>query len=353
MHTKRDPGLDLIRASAMTAVFAVHFFLNSGFYEVQSGGWAMTLGVLVRTQLMVCVPLFLILTGWLQKDRIWSWDYYKGIGSLLATYVLASILCAVFRALFLDGVWSPVAWMRDLLAFRLAPYGWYIELYLGLFLLIPFLNAAWRGLKNKRARQCLVITVVFLSIGPSLNVISMHFGWKTVLSGWDNLYPVAYYFLGCYLRDYPPRWSRKGLLLMDAAAVLAGGLLHAYQAIGEPFGFFALTYWNGFFTFLAVVSVFQLLRSCPFERAPRRVRRTVSLMASLSLPAFLVSWVPDQIAYGLLKRLVPTMVQRFPWGLVTVPFVLAGSILLSLGLKGVQRGLRRILSWGRKVTPSP
>ena len=76
-------------------------------------------------------------------------------------------------------------------------------------------------------------------------------------------------------------------------------------------------------------------------------------MASLSLPAFLVSWVPDQIAYGLLKRLVPTMVQRFPWGLVTVPFVLAGAILLSLGLKGVQRGLWRILPGRHKVTPSP
>ncbi len=352
MKTTRDPGLDLIRASAMTAVFAVHFFLNSEFYEVPSGGWAMTLGIVVRTQLMVCVPLFLILTGWLQKDRTWSWSYYRGIGALLMTYVLASLFCAVFRALFLGGSWSPVAWLRDLLLFRLAPYGWYIALYLGLFLLIPFLNVAWREVRSKRARQCLVLTVAVLSFGPSLNVLSMHFGWQMALPGWEQLYPVAYYFLGNYLRDEPPKCNWKWFLLLDLAAVLAGGLLHAYQAKGEPFGFFALTYWNGFFTALAATSVFQLLRSCPFARAPQRVREVVSRVAALSLPAFLLSWIPDQIAYGLLNQLVPSMVQRFPWGLVTVPFVLLASILLSLLLNGVQRGLWRMLSGGRKVTLS-
>lgn len=353
MKTNRDLNLDFIRVVAMTTVFAVHFFLNSGFYDTMSGGWAMTLGILVRTQFMVCVPLFLVLTGYLQKKRTWSWDHYRSIGPFLITYVLASIACAVYRGIFLSGTWSPKEWLRGILSFQLAPYSWYIELYLGLFLLIPFLNAMWRGLSSKRAKQCLVLTVAFLSIAPSLNVISMHFNWQVILRRWDELYPVAYYFVGCYLQEYPPKWNWKWFLLSDIAATLMGGLLHAYRAIGETFQYFELTYWNGLFTFVATISVFQILRSCHLTAVPPKVQRAISLIASLSLPAFLVSWIPDQIAYGILNRAVPTMTQRFPWGLLTVPFVFVVSVLLSLCLEQIRKLIQALFGRLRSLTPSP
>ena len=46
---------------------------------------------------MICVPLFLLLTGYLMKNKELSIKYYKGIGNTLFVYVLASIACVLFK----------------------------------------------------------------------------------------------------------------------------------------------------------------------------------------------------------------------------------------------------------------
>lgn len=346
MEGRRDRQLDLIRAAAVVCVIAVHFFINCGFYEIPSGGETMTCGILLRTQLMVCVPLFLLITGYLQGEKVWDRSYGKKFASFLLTYVLASLCCALYRGAFLQGPWSPKEWLRGLLSYRLAPYAWYIELYIGLFLLIPFLNLIWRGSKTRRGRGLLVGILVFLAVAPSLNPIAVAFGWKVFPGRWEGLYPVAYYFTGRYLRDYPPRWGWPWLVLVDLLAVVQGGLLHAYQARGECFGFFAPTYWNGAYTYLASVCVFLLLKKVPLARVPQGVQRGISRVAVLSLPIFLVSWVPEQVLYPLLNGRVPLVGYRLPWLPVMVAAVLAGSVVLALLVDWVQRGLEALARKG-------
>lgn len=34
-------------------------------------------------------------------------------------------------------------------SFKAAPYGWYVGMYMGLYLMIPFLNKAWNGFEEK------------------------------------------------------------------------------------------------------------------------------------------------------------------------------------------------------------
>lgn len=339
MKTTRDFPLDFIRAAAAVSVIAVHFFLNSGFYDVPASSLPRA-GIFLRTQFMVCVPLFLLLTGYLQRSKTWNRSYYRGLGSLLLTYVLASVLCGVFRAAFLGGTWSPVQWLQEILSFSLAPYGWYIELYIGLFLLVPFLNTAWNALPSRRVKLLLVLTTVFLSIFPSLNTISLYFGWQAIPERWAALYPVAYYFTGCYLRESLPKIRWPLLLLVDVLAVLAGGSLHIIQAGEEPFGFFPITYWNGILTYCATLCVFLLLKKGTFSHFPHLLKKGVSLIASLSLPIFLLSWIPDQIAYTTLGSAIPQVADRLPWICVTVPFVLVCSVVMAWLLNKVQTLLR-------------
>ena len=54
-----------------------------------------------------------------------------------------------------------------LLDFTGAPYSWYIEMYLGLFLLIPFLNILYNNLASQRHKQILVITFVICIAGSN------------------------------------------------------------------------------------------------------------------------------------------------------------------------------------------
>ena len=79
---KRNVNIDLVKCIAVFSVISVHFFANTGFYDKTISGSNMHIAVLFRTLFMICVPLFMIVTGYLMKNKILSKKYYLGISSL-------------------------------------------------------------------------------------------------------------------------------------------------------------------------------------------------------------------------------------------------------------------------------
>lgn len=73
----RDYNLDLIRVFALYTVVSVHFFLNSGFYSQDMIGFKMFIKCIIRSFFIICVPLFLLLTGYLMKDKVYQKNIIK------------------------------------------------------------------------------------------------------------------------------------------------------------------------------------------------------------------------------------------------------------------------------------
>ena len=74
--TKRNLNADLIRCVAVFSVISVHFLLNGGFYKQEVCGIPMLVMCMYRSFFMTCVPLFLILTGYLMGRKKLSKGYY-------------------------------------------------------------------------------------------------------------------------------------------------------------------------------------------------------------------------------------------------------------------------------------
>ena len=87
--SQRNIGLDLTRILAFLSVVSVHFFLNTDFYKIPIKGKRMLVLATLRTSFMVCVPLFLLLTGYLVSYKKISLEaeslkkYYKKIIQVL------------------------------------------------------------------------------------------------------------------------------------------------------------------------------------------------------------------------------------------------------------------------------
>ena len=237
---RRNSSLDIIRIVAAFTVLSVHFFLHNGFYgETVSidKGPQMFIMVQMRVLFGVCVPLFMILTGYLMSQKTLSKSYYKGIRKTLIIFVLATIACmifksihetpaaktafynfnfeAMFNAIKGTGKYDLKHYILGTLDFTGANYSWYIEMYIGLFLIAPFLNLGFNKLKNKRQRQILVATFVFLTVIPTVfNIFNFDTAtwWmnptendtyqKLIPSFWMGIYPITYYYIGAYLRRY-------------------------------------------------------------------------------------------------------------------------------------------------------
>ena len=107
--TQRDIGLDLTRILAFLAVPSVHFFLNSTYYDTAIVGPRMALMTVMRTAFMVCVPLYMLLSGYLSAEkhipltRPGLLGYYKKLLPIFLTYALSTGVILLYRALWLGG----------------------------------------------------------------------------------------------------------------------------------------------------------------------------------------------------------------------------------------------------------
>lgn len=174
--SRRNINIDLIRVVAVFFVISIHFFMNVNYYGEMFLGKKMFVFTCLRTISMICVPLFLLLTGYLMNDKTLSKKYYKGIINILEMFLLSSILCILFNKYYLDIDVTFKTGVLSILDYTGAPYSWYIEMYIGLFLLIPFLNIIWKNLESKRQKEILLFTLIILTVLPTLFNI---YDWNT------------------------------------------------------------------------------------------------------------------------------------------------------------------------------
>lgn len=339
----REWNLDLIRAAAAVLVLAVHFFLNAGFYEAPLQGSAMLLSAALRMACMTCVPLFMTLTGYLCVKYRWSRGYYRKLFPVLLTWLLAGCACLFFRMAVRGEPISGLGVVRRLLDFSAAPYGWYVEMYIGLFLLAPFLNAAWHALEE-RGRGALLLTLIVMTALPA----ATNLAGQILPDWWSGVYPLTYYVLGAWLRERPVRWKRRWLLAGWLALALAAGLIRFGLSHGGTFVWAAVSDWGSLLVLGETVCLFSCLRSCTGEKLPRAARWCVSRVARLSLPIYLTSYITDQIIYPPFCAARPTMASRLPFFPLMVLASAAASGLMAQAVDWAARAAVRLIPGGKR-----
>lgn len=108
------------------------------------------------------VPWFLMLTGFLNRNKTVNRDYYKGCIRVLVSYVFFSVVTILFRKYYLMEELSWIEWGKKILDFTAIPYAWYIEMWIGLFLLTPFLNMLYKAIPTQRQKKMLLLTLLLL-----------------------------------------------------------------------------------------------------------------------------------------------------------------------------------------------
>jgi len=352
---QRDLRLDIIRISALFCVIAVHFFLNSGFMGETVSGVRMYLMTAARSLFAVCVHLFLMLTGYLMNQKQLSKKYFLGIFKVLLTYFICSAVYSVFTKVFLHQDVTVKSFIRSVIGFTGTKYAWYIELYVGLYLLIPFLNLIFNNLKTRRQTLALLIVLFFLTGVPSsFNVFSFDSlemwtnpagitsYYKLFPSKWDTLWPLFCYFSGCYLKKYPFRINLGLHSLLLVLACAADGLFNFYKSYGRTFVNASWNY-NSSAGCLVIAFLFfsLLLRINPGVGGPKK-NSFFKLLSDAVLGAYLLSCIFDIVYYKKLAELVPTVRDRF----IYAPVIVLAVFLSSLALSVAVNLIRRLIAYG-------
>ncbi|MBQ3417049.1 MAG: acyltransferase family protein [Ruminococcus sp.] len=396
---RRNSTLDVIRIVALASVLSVHFFLHTGFYSQPYSGYSgpiesivkaiseqnpdnlnglwMFLTFMMRTLFGVCVPLFIMLSGYLMGKKTVSRSYYKGIRKTLIIFVLVSVVHFFFKAFREDALVKAAAasggidaifkafsesetldfkhFIFGIFDYTHANYSWYIEMYIGLFLIIPFLNLGYNKLKTKRQKQVLVLSFVFISILPTLfNIYNFDSAswWldprtsdtyqKFLPAFWMGIYPIAYYYIGMYLREYGVKPKTKSLVGILCVSLLLGTLFNVYRSSGGGFITGSYNYWYGFIPCVLSVTLFALLLRIKSDNWNEKVRFGLWKISDLVVGAFLMSFVSDMLVYDVLKAKVPTFLQRIPYFFIVVPLSLILSLVFAFILDLAYRGIIKL-----------
>lgn len=343
MSTKssRNPSLDVLRITAFFLVVSLHFLHCSEFSTLVTEGRSMLIMTVVRAVAVCCVPLFIMLTGYLQTNKTLSGKYYLGIIRPAVTYVLAGAACLIFKIVEYGYSTDPVKLLLQILDFSASDYGWYMEMYFGLFLMIPFLNAAYHGMKSRKQKLILVGTCLVLTALPGL-LNTFNFlaeGWwempsldrtynKLIPAWWSGFYPVTYYFIGSYLREYPLKLKRLVNLLLLALCAAAAGCYYYYRLKGSAF-FYGAFLTNASLSVAAVsVLIFSLIAERDMRRLPSPLQKVLATVSGWTLAAYLVSQIFDVLFYRELKAAIPEIMARMKYAPIMVLSVFAASLIL-------------------------
>ena len=366
-NTSRNPSLDVIRCVALLLIHVAHFFDGIGFYDrLVCGSW-MYLGTIIRCASMTCVPLFLLLSGYLLNRKMPSKTHYKGLLKTLLLYLLVSgtyIFYRWIRALVIgDEVFVLTDRLLRILSFSNTGYEWYVEMYIGLFLIIPYLNLIYHNLDSKESKKTLVFTFFFITSLPYMTNIFRFDSWQWWLHPtsnsnyqqilpdfWVQAFPITFYFVGAYLSEFPLKLKLSKCIPALIGTILIYGTFCFYRSYNEQYVDGSWSWSYAPVVLIIAVLTFHFFSSLDYRRLHPKVLKLFSGISTLSLGAYLVSRIYDEIVYGIMVRYVPVFHHRLLLLPAAVLIVGICSLMTAALLNRVSNALLSSINTGKETS---
>jgi len=254
---KRDSNIELLRIVAMILVLVVHAdFLSLGapnMDDLISSPCDTCLRVLIESLSIVCVNVFVLISGWfgikssLSRFLCFLFQIYF---SELFVYLLYLIWGKIDTIHFQD--WMNIIFVHDY---------WFVRAYIILYLFAPALNSLVGNVSKKQIERFLISffiiqTLLDFGLGDTFN------------RGYSGLSFMGLYVLARYIRLYPNKFFQQNkyvdltiyliLTLLTSFAtfvqIYTHGIVSLFYYYDSPFVILAAVYLLLFFTKLSIRS---------------------------------------------------------------------------------------------------
>ena len=287
---------------------------------------------------MSCVPIFIVLSGYLMSKKELNKKYLSKITRIITTYIICSIVCYILiplvknsdiRGLSIKGC------ITSILSFKAAPYSWYVNMYFGLFLIIPFLNVLWNNLKKKQ-KQYLILILFIIGILPnSINIFNFdNLTWwlsssssrayqQLIPNYWGGItYIIFYYFIGCYLKEYKLNISRRKNVFLLILSLGLFGLFNYYRNYNALFEWASYVDYSSIEVIVVTILLVNLILNIKLNLKNKRDIKAISKISYLTFGAYLLSAIFDNWFYPILINNTTTLLSRVPYLLLIIPAIL-------------------------------
>lgn len=309
----RNIGIDIVKTVAIISVVGVHFFINTKFYTVELNNINLFIQTFIQQIFLTCIPLFLMATGYLNNNTKINKEYFKKIIPIISIYLIYSIPALYYRYTIAEIPFDIGLWISQVLNFKGHRYSWYINLYFGLFLMIPFLNRMYISLEDKKEKKTLILVLILLT-----NMAQF------MPNYWRGIYPLTYFFVGKYIRDFSPKMRISKNIIYLILVVLLQAIIEYIAAGGGKYGHI-LTDYTSILRLIEAFLIFILVYKIQVSNI--HFREVVINISKNTLDIYLASFITDRLTYRVLK---PYSISQENYLYLLIPLVLTSFVFAYL-----------------------
>ena len=313
-EVKRNINIDIIKVFALFLVATMHFFLT-GYYELTYEKRTIPF-IAIRNFSAICVPLFIMTTGYLLANKTWSKKYYLSVLSTFFMYITATTICGLFDMKFIITWRNFLKILENIVAFEY--YGWYMNMYFGLVLIAPAINIIYKNFSTRNQKKLMLLHLFFLiSIPVTLLDIFSTTGHQVIShilpTWWKGMYPIVYYTLGLYIKEYGESFKKKNLTILFWVTIIISTL--AYYIANLQWE--TTTYPSIFLVIMASITFIKLI-NLDIKLKPQ-IEKIVIFISTNTLSAYLLSWIIDTL---IMRPIIKGWTENLQLRLYLLPTVL-------------------------------
>jgi len=331
LEVNRNYSIDLVKSVAIFSVIAWHFFdIHTPFLYSNYNGLSMFLQGFFMKVFQICVPLFCLCIGYLNYNKTkYDKKYIKGILKVLSSYIFFCIIFFLFRTLIMNEDISLRHAIGMTLRFNMIRYGWYIEMWIGLYLLTPLINKAL-NLCSKKETLIICFILYFLTSLP--NTFN-RFGFYLFPSFWTQIWPLTYYVVGRYIKENESVKNTKNLLLVTIFFLgsLLEPILNLFYTDSSEYLCLLGSQNENIIIVPVSIAVFVLLLKVQFHKNTSKY--IVKKISQYSLDMYLCCWMFDVLLYPFfLSHYYESQSTFWPYFFIIVPLCFMFSFITA-GIK--------------------
>ena len=188
----RESNFELLRIISMLFIVTWHVLIHGNVINQTSGALNLFMNLLVMF-VIVHVSLFMLITGYYQSQSKFR---LKKLLSLLLQILFYNFV--INTILYVTGVvkYANIDYIKNILFYNISSY-WYIQCYIIVYMLSPFLNKIVEVFKRVELKKIILVLFCCFSVFPFLSK-----GLFYQTTGFTVSQYILLYFIGAYIRKY-------------------------------------------------------------------------------------------------------------------------------------------------------
>ncbi len=282
MNKKRNLNIEILRIIGMLMIVILHFQLHGGVIKsLNSASLINNYPVfLIESICIIAVNIYVLITGYYMTEQEAK---PKRIKNIVLRTLLYSIAIGCILMVFKQVPFNLKNVIKTILPITTGQY-WFINAYIILLLLSPYLNKLIANITEKEHRNLLIILLVINSIIPIYlkNNVALNTG--NSVFWFINLYLIA-----AYLKKYPKDFKKFNLLITTIISILISAFLATICYNKFDFNTAMHIYkYNLIFALIPSVTIFMIATNSK-KTYSNIISKIITFLSSSTLAVYLIS----------------------------------------------------------------